>query len=194
MREQKVAESSLRHTLGESCSRKRPPGVFHPSLPLVEKKRARETVYTNSPWLYKGKKPEVRNVSDLDDYSYQHEPRVKFGLDAVPTAAGHLVAYLAEGEHRKEMEDLAKKDMCSSNEDKDNIKDSKKDSMATAAVSEVCKPTKKEIHWLSRLEELRKYKELNGDCLVPRGYLPNPSLGSWVRYCEASELIIVEAT
>jgi hypothetical protein len=33
----------------------------------------------------------------------------------------------------------------------------------------------------ANLDELRKYKELNGDCNVPSCYLPNPRLGVWVR-------------
>jgi hypothetical protein len=54
--------------------------------------------------------------------------------------------------------------------------------------------TVREAEWLSNVDLLRKYKELNGDCLVPRGYLPNPRLGSWVREIEASKFITVEAT
>lgn len=34
--------------------------------------------------------------------------------------------------------------------------------------------------WFDRFEELKKYKEDHGDCLVPQKYPPNPSLGTWV--------------
>ena len=42
------------------------------------------------------------------------------------------------------------------------------------------KPRKKDNKWLSTLEELKKYKESHGDCIVPRGYSANPRLASWV--------------
>jgi hypothetical protein len=58
--------------------------------------------------------------------------------------------------------------------------DYKKDSNA-AVVAEVGKPTKKETEWFANLDELQKYKQLNGDCIIPRSYLPNPRLGAWVR-------------
>jgi len=34
--------------------------------------------------------------------------------------------------------------------------------------------------WEARLSELVAYKERHGDCLVPHGYQPNPSLAEWV--------------
>eukprot|EP00550_Attheya_septentrionalis_P001317 CAMPEP_0198286796 /NCGR_PEP_ID=MMETSP1449-20131203/5767_1 /TAXON_ID=420275 /ORGANISM="Attheya septentrionalis, Strain CCMP2084" /LENGTH=300 /DNA_ID=CAMNT_0043984603 /DNA_START=342 /DNA_END=1244 /DNA_ORIENTATION=- len=34
--------------------------------------------------------------------------------------------------------------------------------------------------WLERLKELREYKERHGDCLVPKRYAPNQTLGNWV--------------
>jgi hypothetical protein len=34
--------------------------------------------------------------------------------------------------------------------------------------------------WYSRLNDLWDYKKINGDCLVPQKYTPNPSLGIWV--------------
>ena len=37
-----------------------------------------------------------------------------------------------------------------------------------------------EVQWLEMLDELRVYKEINGDTLVPKLYPVNPSLGSWV--------------
>ena len=42
------------------------------------------------------------------------------------------------------------------------------------------KPRKKDNKWLSTLEELKTYKEVHGDCIVPRGYAANPRLASWV--------------
>jgi hypothetical protein len=39
---------------------------------------------------------------------------------------------------------------------------------------------KKEERWLSILEDLKCYKEKHGNCLVPRGFVENPQLGSWV--------------
>merc|ERR1712232_363070 len=35
--------------------------------------------------------------------------------------------------------------------------------------------------WSSRFEELRQYKLLHGDCLVPQLYEENPQLGTWVK-------------
>jgi hypothetical protein len=37
-----------------------------------------------------------------------------------------------------------------------------------------------EAQWLEMLDELRAYKEINGDTLVPAIYPANPSLGQWV--------------
>lgn len=34
--------------------------------------------------------------------------------------------------------------------------------------------------WYERFEDLKKYKEKHGNCLVPQKYPPNPSLGIWV--------------
>ena len=52
------------------------------------------------------------------------------------------------------------------------------------------KPRKKNSKWLATLEELKKYKEEHGDCIVPRGYSLNPKLASWVaeQRCVISEL------
>lgn len=38
----------------------------------------------------------------------------------------------------------------------------------------------KDLKWLGMLGLLREYKAENGDCIVPRGYGPNPKLASWV--------------
>jgi hypothetical protein len=51
-----------------------------------------------------------------------------------------------------------------------------------------------EAKWFAKFDELTKYKELNGDCLVPKVYQPNPSLGLWVRYFEENKCIICNAT
>jgi len=37
-----------------------------------------------------------------------------------------------------------------------------------------------EDNWHEMLDDLRKYKERHGDCLVPQKYAPNPPLGRWV--------------
>lgn len=34
--------------------------------------------------------------------------------------------------------------------------------------------------WMAKLEELKKYKDEHGDCMVPLEYPANPSLGIWV--------------
>jgi hypothetical protein len=34
--------------------------------------------------------------------------------------------------------------------------------------------------WMFRCQQLKSYKETHGDCLVPDGYAPNPTLGKWV--------------
>ena len=39
---------------------------------------------------------------------------------------------------------------------------------------------KKDTKWLLMLEELKDYKSKYGNCIVPRGYAPNPRLASWV--------------
>lgn len=39
---------------------------------------------------------------------------------------------------------------------------------------------KKDTKWLQMLEELKEYKAKHGNCIVPRGYAPNPRLASWV--------------
>lgn len=41
-------------------------------------------------------------------------------------------------------------------------------------------PNKKNGKWLASLAQLKEYKEEFGDCIVPRGYPPNPRLASWV--------------
>jgi hypothetical protein len=173
-KERKEAKSFLMRNLEVSYSRKRPPGALYPSLGPVEKKKLARETYSHQ------KRTKVRSVSDDNDDSYQQEPIVKCGLGAASTAAGDLVAYFAEREYLKEMKELAKKDMPPSNDDGDNVKEYKKYSKAVAA-SKVNKPNKHETKWFANLEELRKYKQLNGDCMVPRVYPPNPGLGYWVR-------------
>jgi hypothetical protein len=37
-----------------------------------------------------------------------------------------------------------------------------------------------EAQWFQRLQELKAYKQIHGDTLVPSGYSENPSLGDWV--------------
>ncbi|KAL7564024.1 hypothetical protein ACA910_006936 [Epithemia clementina (nom. ined.)] len=39
---------------------------------------------------------------------------------------------------------------------------------------------RKDPQWLQMYEKLKDYRGENGDCLVPRGYPPSPSLASWV--------------
>jgi hypothetical protein len=41
-------------------------------------------------------------------------------------------------------------------------------------------PSKKDVKWMDSLSQLVAYKEEHGDCIVPRGYSPNPRLASWV--------------
>jgi len=36
------------------------------------------------------------------------------------------------------------------------------------------------VDWDERLEELKEYRELHGNCLVPQQYPENPQLGTWV--------------
>jgi len=38
----------------------------------------------------------------------------------------------------------------------------------------------KDVKWMSMLELLKEYQSSHGDCIVPRGYAPNPKLASWV--------------
>jgi Helicase associated domain len=42
------------------------------------------------------------------------------------------------------------------------------------------KRNKKDQSWMKSYEELRSYKEIHGDCLVPRSHPQNQKLGSWV--------------
>eukprot|EP00591_Stephanopyxis_turris_P016325 CAMPEP_0195533372 /NCGR_PEP_ID=MMETSP0794_2-20130614/40344_1 /TAXON_ID=515487 /ORGANISM="Stephanopyxis turris, Strain CCMP 815" /LENGTH=328 /DNA_ID=CAMNT_0040665871 /DNA_START=21 /DNA_END=1007 /DNA_ORIENTATION=- len=37
-----------------------------------------------------------------------------------------------------------------------------------------------EVAWNKRMDELRQYKAIHGNCDVPRRYTPNPQLGAWV--------------
>jgi len=38
-----------------------------------------------------------------------------------------------------------------------------------------------QVPWEQHYEELKKYKQANGDCLVTRTYAANPKLGTWVK-------------
>ena len=55
-------------------------------------------------------------------------------------------------------------------------------SLRTGSNSNGPKPEKKEqsLSWNQRLEQLKAYKDENGNCLVPFQYAPDPSLGRWV--------------
>jgi Helicase associated domain len=53
------------------------------------------------------------------------------------------------------------------------------------AAKRQCKQAPKaklDSRWLSSLEELKQFKQENGHTIVPRGYVENPKLASWVRY------------
>lgn len=41
------------------------------------------------------------------------------------------------------------------------------------------------VDWSQRLEELKQYKAIHGDCLVPNKYAPNPQLGIWAMHQRA---------
>jgi len=41
-------------------------------------------------------------------------------------------------------------------------------------------PNKKDTKWKASLAQLVEFRKEFGDCIVPRGYAPNPSLASWV--------------
>jgi hypothetical protein len=165
MKKHDVEKSSLTTILLESFRRKRPLEALYPSPGLAEnKKRAGETYSPQQ-------KTKVITVSNLDDASYQQEPKAKFCSDAVPTAAGGIVAHSPKSAKLEEVKDIVKKEYY------------EKDSNA-AIVSKVdmYMPVNNQfIEWCKQLEELRKYKKLNGDCMVPHHYLPNPRLGAWVR-------------
>ena len=65
---------------------------------------------------------------------------------------------------------------------------------ATVLEQEKQKPKRKDTKWLTSLQELEKYKQEHGDCIVPRGYTLNPRLASWVaeqRYVCCSALLCV---
>lgn len=49
-----------------------------------------------------------------------------------------------------------------------------------AAKSSKSRSKKKDAKWLATLEELKEYKKEYGNCVVPRGYVENPRLASWV--------------
>lgn len=62
---------------------------------------------------------------------------------------------------------------------------------ANVPVRKEQKGKKKDTKWLATLEQLKDYKKVHGDCIVPRGYSHNPRLASWVaeqRY--DSELVL----
>ena len=49
------------------------------------------------------------------------------------------------------------------------------------------------LRWQQRLDELKAYKEQNGDCLVPHKYPQNPQLGRWVMNQRAHYRLYVKA-
>lgn len=51
---------------------------------------------------------------------------------------------------------------------------------ADCATVEVVPPLNRRLNWFERSEQLQQYKENHGDCLVPKQYKANPSLGLWV--------------
>lgn len=57
-------------------------------------------------------------------------------------------------------------------------------------------PTKKakhkDVRWLSNFEELKKYKQVHGNCIVPRGYSANPRLASWVAEQRKQRKLLVD--
>jgi hypothetical protein len=176
----RVAKSSSTQIMLESYSRKRCPSALCPAMGPVEKKRARKNYshrpkYTSFPSLTDAKNAKARSVSDEDDDSSQQHPIVKFGVDGVATAPGDLVAYFAEIENRKEMKEAAKKDISPSADDKDSEKDLK-NAFKTAVM-----PQTYDVIWFANLDDLKTYKQLHGDCFVPRYYKENPRLGNWVR-------------
>jgi len=48
------------------------------------------------------------------------------------------------------------------------------------AAAKPIKPKKKDIKWMNTLQQLKEYRKVHGDCLVPRGFDSNPRLASWV--------------
>jgi len=48
------------------------------------------------------------------------------------------------------------------------------------AAAKPIKPKKKDIKWMDTLRQLKEYRKVHGDCLVPRGFDSNPRLASWV--------------
>ena len=59
-------------------------------------------------------------------------------------------------------------------------KKSPKKSQAKRSDNSVASEPKKDTKWLNMLEELKSYKAKYGNCIVPRGYSPNPRLARWV--------------
>jgi hypothetical protein len=53
-------------------------------------------------------------------------------------------------------------------------------STSSSTKDDIIMSRKKDSKWLDALEELKKYKEEKGDCIVPRGYTSKPRLASWV--------------
>jgi hypothetical protein len=50
----------------------------------------------------------------------------------------------------------------------------------TSSYPHIRKSKKQDTKWLGTLRELKAYREVHGDCIVPRGYALNPRLASWV--------------
>ncbi|KAI2509156.1 hypothetical protein MHU86_5275 [Fragilaria crotonensis] len=50
----------------------------------------------------------------------------------------------------------------------------------TTAHKEKRTKPKRDTKWLASYEEILRYKDEHGDCIVPRGFPPNPRLASWV--------------
>ena len=56
-------------------------------------------------------------------------------------------------------------------------------------------PSEKEkpLSWNERFEQLKAYKDANGDCLVPHNYPPNPKLGVWAANQRTMRRLYVQA-
>ena len=79
---------------------------------------------------------------------------------SLPSAQGILLEWGEGGVDKQELEQ--------------QVEDQGKTNSSTSQTTSLA------IKWLSSLEELRRYKEQHGDCIVPRGYAANPKLASWV--------------
>ena len=143
--------------------------------------RAREPLHTES---YQGETPDKQksNLEENGNNTHDKGPQLSLETSVLPEAA-IAVRPTSNGQNDSESA-VALSQTTPDKKRKRTSSSSKPQKREKKEVRGVGSPStsggRKDPQWIRMYKRMKEYREEHGDCIVPRGYPPSPSLSSWV--------------